>query len=258
MADKCKCECPECMPEWLATFGDLMSLLLCFFVLLLSMATMDAKKIEEAVGSLQGSMGVLSGGTITKTSIKKGTPTTQSPIPKNASAMEKEVSKAVKDMNEIINEGTGSAISMEEAEEGLIVHLPADISFKSGTAEIYNEDSILFLKRLALIIKTIPPETQVQVRGFTDNSPLPKSSPYTDNWELSGARALTVVKNLIKFGINPKRLSFAGYGPAHPVTTNATAEGRKKNRRVDIIFFAQKNLAKNAKAIQKSVLDMKK
>jgi len=258
MAKKCKCECPECMPEWLATFGDLMSLLLCFFVLLLSMSTMDAKKIEEAIGSLQGSMGILEGGTITRNSIKKGTPTTESPIPKNASAMEKEVSQAVQEFNELKQGMSGSAISMEEAEEGLIVHLPADIAFKPGTAEIYNEDSILFLKRLALIIKTLPPEVQVQIRGFTDNSLLPKTSPYQDNWELSGARALTVLRYLIKFRISPKRLSFAGYGPAHPVTTNATPEGRKKNRRVDIIFFAQKNIPKSAKAIQKSILDMKK
>ena len=62
MAKKCKCEaCPECLPEWLAAFGDLMSLLLCFFVLLLSMSTMDAKKVQEAAGSLQGAMSVLDG-----------------------------------------------------------------------------------------------------------------------------------------------------------------------------------------------------
>jgi chemotaxis protein MotB len=222
------------------------------------MSTMDEKKIEEAIGSLQGSMGILEGGTITKTSIKKGTPTTQSPVPQNASQMAKEVSQAVKEFNELKQGMAGSAVSMQEAEEGLIVHLPADISFKPGTAEIYNEDSILFLKRMALIIKTIPPQTQVQIRGFTDNTPLPKSSPYTDNWKLSGARALSVVRYLIKFKVNPKRLSFAGYGEFHPVTTNATPEGRKKNRRIDIIFFAQKNISKNAKAIQKSVLDIKK
>jgi len=258
MAKKCKCECPECMPEWLATFGDLMSLLLCFFVLLLSMSTMDAKKIEEAIGSLQGSMGILEGGMVTKNSIKKGTPTTQSPIPQDTSQMANEVAQAVKEFNELKKGMAGSTISLEEAEEGLIIHLPADISFKSGTAEIYNEDSILFLKRLALIIKTIPVEVQVQVRGYTDNIPPPKTSPYQDNWELSGARALSVLKYLIKFRVNPKRLSFAGYGQYHPIATNATPEGRKKNRRVDIIFFAQKNINKNSEKIQKSILDMKK
>ncbi|MBD3799001.1 MAG: flagellar motor protein MotB, partial [Epsilonproteobacteria bacterium] len=66
---KKKCpDCPECMPEWLAAFGDLMSLLLCFFVLLLSMSSMDAKKVSEAIGSLAGAMSVLEGGEKTEIS----------------------------------------------------------------------------------------------------------------------------------------------------------------------------------------------
>jgi chemotaxis protein MotB len=254
MAKKCKCECPECMPEWLATFGDLMSLLLCFFVLLLSMSTMDAKKIEEAAGSLQGSMGILEGGSIDKNTKEKGTPTSQTPT--TATEMDKQISQSIAEFKELSQNATGNAISLEEGEEGFLIHLPADIAFKSGTAEIYNQDSILFLKRLALIIKTLPSEVQIQVRGYTDNTPLPKSSPYQDNWELSSARAIQVVKYLMKFRVNPSRLSAAAYGEYHPITTNATKKGRAKNRRVDIIFFAQKKSVKG-KTI-KSVLDIKK
>jgi len=254
MAKKCKCECPECMPEWLATFGDLMSLLLCFFVLLLSMSTMDAKKIAEAVGSLAGSMGVMEGGTIVKTSKEKGTPTSQSPT--DANNMDKQISQAIAEFKELSQNANGNAISLEEGEEGFLIHLPADITFKSGSAEIANEDSILFLKRLALIIKTLSPEVQVQVRGYTDNVPPPKTSIYQDNWELSAARAITVVKELIKDRVKPSRLSAAAYGQFHPITTNATKDGREKNRRVDIVFFAQKKKYQN-KTIN-SVLDMKK
>ena len=253
MAKKCKCECPECMPEWLATFGDLMSLLLCFFVLLLSMSTMDAKKISEAVGSLAGSMGVLNGGTIVKTSKEKGSPTSQTITPANQ--MDKEISKALAEFQELSKNANGNAISLEEGEEGFLIHLPADIAFKSGSAEISNEDSILFLKRLALIIKTLPPEVEVQVRGYTDNVPPPKDSIYQDNWELSGARAITVVKELIKDRVKPTRLSAAAYGEFHPITTNATPQGRAKNRRVDIIFFARKKQLQNK--VQKSVLEVK-
>ena len=66
---KKKCpDCPKCLPGWLAAFGDLMSLLLCFFVLLLSMSTMDAKKVQEAIGSLAGALSVLEGGTKTEIS----------------------------------------------------------------------------------------------------------------------------------------------------------------------------------------------
>jgi len=253
MAKKCKCECPECMPEWLATFGDLMSLLLCFFVLLLSMSTMDAKKISEAVGSLAGSMGVLEGGMIVKTTKEKGTPTSQSPT--DANNMDKQVSQAIAEFKELSQNANGNAISLEEGEEGFLIHLPADISFKSGSAKIANEDSILFLKRLALIIKTLSPEVQIQVRGYTDNVPPPKTSIYQDNLELSAARAITVLKELIKNGIKPSRLSAAAYGEFHPVTTNATSTGRAKNRKVDIVFFAQKKQLQNK--VQKSVLDNK-
>ncbi len=253
MAKKCKCECPECMPEWLATFGDLMSLLLCFFVLLLSMSTMDAKKISEAVGSLAGSMGVLNGGTIVKTSKEKGSPTSQTITPANQ--MDKEISKALAEFQELSKNANGNAISLEEGEEGFLIHLPADIAFKSGSAEISNEDSILFLKRLALIIKTLPPEVEVQVRGYTDNVPPPKDSIYQDNWELSAARAITVVKELIKDRVKPTRLSAAAYGQFHPIATNATPQGRAKNRRVDIVFFARKKQLQNK--VQKSVLEVK-
>jgi len=253
MAKKCKCECPECMPEWLATFGDLMSLLLCFFVLLLSMSTMDAKKIAEAVGSLAGSMGVMEGGTIVKTSKEKGSPTSQSPTAANN--MDKQISQAIAEFKELSQNANGNAISLEEGEEGFLIHLPADITFKSGSAEIGNTDSILFLKRLALIIKTLDPDVQVQVRGYTDNVPPPKTSIYQDNWELSAARAITVVKELIKNRVKPTRLSAAAYGEFHPIATNATPAGRAKNRRVDIVFFAQKKQLQNK--TQKSVLDNK-
>jgi len=253
MGKKCKCECPECMPEWLATFGDLMSLLLCFFVLLLSMATMDAKKIAEAVGSLAGSMGVMDGGTVVRNSKEKGSPT--SPTPSIQNNMDKQISKAMADFNELSQDAQGNAISMEEGEEGFLVHLPADIAFKSGSAEIANEDSILFLKRLALIIKSLDPEVQVQIRGYTDNMPPPKTSPYANNLELSSARAITVLKELIKSGVKTNRLSAGAYGEFHPLTTNATPKGRAKNRRVDIVFFAQKKSLQ--KKTQQSVLDKK-
>jgi chemotaxis protein MotB len=239
------------MPEWLATFGDLMSLLLCFFVLLLSMSTMDAKKIAEAAGSLAGSMGVMDGGTIIKNTKVKGSPTSQTPTIKTE--MDKQIAKSVEEFQEMSQNDNGQAISIEEGEEGFLIHLPADITFKSGSAEIANTDSLLFLKRLALIIKTLSPEVQVQVRGYTDNVPPPKDSPYQDNWELSAARAITVVKQLIKDGVKPTRLSAGAYGQYHPIATNATPAGRAKNRRVDIVFFAQKKqLQKN---VQKSVLD---
>jgi len=255
MAKKCKCECPECMPEWLATFGDLMSLLLCFFVLLLSMSTMDAKKVKEAIGSLAGALSVLEGGTQTEVSrerIQKATPIQKSE--ETAQTVNK-LSQAVAEFKEFTQGGKGPAIVLEEGEEGFFIRLPADITFPPGSARITNQDSLLFLKRIAIIIKEyLPKNVEIQIRGYTDNMPPPKNSPYKDNWELSAARALAVLRVLIKNGVNPAQLSAAAYGPYHPIASNLTPEGRAKNRRVEIWFFAKKN----KEEIQKSVLDKAK
>jgi len=249
---KCKCECPECMPEWLATFGDLMSLLLCFFVLLLSMSTMDAKKVKEAIGSLAGALSVLEGGTQTEVSrerIQKATPIQKSE--ETAQTVNK-LSAAIAEFKQFTAGGKGPAITLEEGEEGFFIRLPADITFPPGSAKITNTDSLLFLKRIAIIIKQyLPKNIEIQIRGYTDNTPPPPTSPYGDNWELSAARALSVLKILIKDGVNPKQLSAAAYGEYHPIASNATPEGRAKNRRVEIWFFAKKN----KEQIKKSVLD---
>ena len=252
MAKKCKCECPECLPEWLASFGDLMSLLLCFFVLLLSMSTMDAKKVKEAIGSLAGALSVLEGGTQTEVSrerIQKATP-----IEKNEETAQavNRLASAIAEFKEFNAGGKGPAITLEEGEEGFFIRLPADITFAPGSAKITNSDTLLFLKRIALIIKGyLPKNVEIQVRGFTDNIPPPPTSPYNDNWELSAARALSVLRILIKDGVSPKRLSAAAYGEYHPIASNATPDGRAKNRRVEIWFFAKKNKEK----IKKSILD---
>lgn len=252
MAKKCKCECPKCMPEWLATFGDLMSLLLCFFVLLLSMSTMDAKKVKEAIGSLAGALSVLEGGTQTEVSrerIQKATP-----IQKNEETAQtvNKLSQAIMEFKQFTQGGKGPAIVLEEGEEGFFIRLPADITFAPGSAMITDQDSLLFLKRIAIIIKEyLPKNVEIQIKGYTDNVPPPKNSPYKDNWELSAARSLSVLKILIKNGVNPAQLSAAAYGPYHPIASNNTPQGRAKNRRVEIWFFAKKNKEK----IQKSVLD---
>jgi chemotaxis protein MotB len=254
MAKKCKCECPECMPEWLATFGDLMSLLLCFFVLLLSMSTMDAKKVEEAVGSLAGALSVLEGGS--QTEVSKNRNQIATPIEKTQETAKtvNKLSKAIQEFKQFTQGGQGPSITLEEGEEGFFIRLPADITFKPGSAEITDEDSLLFLKRISLIIKEyLPKNIEIQIKGFTDNTPPPPTSPYADNWELSAARALSVLKILIKDGVNPKQLSAAAYGEYHPIASNDTPQGRAKNRRVEIWFFAKKKeLQEN---VQKSVLD---
>lgn len=251
---KHKCpECPECMPAWLAAFGDLMSLLLCFFVLLLSMSSMDAKKVSEAIGSLSGAMSVLEGGA--KTEISKLRIQESTPIESQTETSQavNRISQAILDANEMMEKGHGPAISVEEAEEGFVINLPSSLLFKVGSAKIESEDALLFLKRIALIIEQLPNEMDIMVKGHTDNAPLGKNSPYKDNWELSSSRAIAVLKELINDGVKPDRISAAGYAEFNPIATNATAEGRERNRRVEISFYGRKS-SKDSE-MKKSILD---
>lgn len=238
---KKKCpDCPECMPEWLAAFGDLMSLLLCFFVLLLSMSSMDAKKVSEAIGSLAGAMSVLEGGEQTEVSKKRLQMSTPIESQDETSEEVNRITQAIAEMNEMKEKGQGPSVSLEESQDGFVIQLPASLLFKEGSAKIEDEDSLLFLKRIAMIIEELPNDVEVSVRGHTDDSNPGRNSSYRDNWELSTARALSVLQELMLDGIMPQRLHAAGFAQYRPLASNATPEGREKNRRVELHFFGTK------------------
>lgn len=253
MAKK-KCpECERCLPGWLAAFGDLMSLLLCFFVLLLSMSSMDAKKISEAIGSLSGAMSVLEGGTKTEISKQRIQESTPIEAQDETSEAVNRITQAVIDANEMMEKGHGPAISVEEAQEGFVIELPASLLFKEGSATIENEDAILFLKRVALIVEELPNSMQVSVQGHTDNLAPGKNSVFKDNWELSSARAISVLQELLLDGVDPKRISAAGFAEFKPLATNVTEAGREKNRRVELHFYGSKS--DDEAKVKRSILD---
>lgn len=239
---KKKCpECEECLPAWLAAFGDLMSLLLCFFVLLLSMSSMDAKKVSEAIGSLSGAMSVLEGGTQTEISKKRIQESTPIEEQDETSDTVNRIQQAIADANEMQEKEQGPEITLEEAQEGFVIKLPATLLFKAGSATIDNQDALLFLKRMSLLIDEMPNDVEVSIQGHTDDSGPGANSPFKDNWELSTARAISVLKELVIDGVDPKRMNAMGYAQYKPVATNATKLGREKNRRVEIRFFGEKN-----------------
>ena len=251
---KQKCpECEECLPAWLAAFGDLMSLLLCFFVLLLSMSSMDAKKISEAIGSLSGAMSVLEGGTQTEISKKRMLEATPIDSQDETSEAVNRVQQAAGDANEMMAESQGPSITVEEAQAGFVIELPAALLFQVDSATIENQDALLFLKRIALIIDELPNDMDVSVQGHTDNVAPGASSPFKDNWELSTARAISVLHELLLDGVEPSRISASGYAEFKPVASNATKSGREKNRRVELHFYGKKN-EKDVKA-DMSILD---
>jgi chemotaxis protein MotB len=254
MAKKCKCpDCIQKIPGWLVTFGDLMSLLLVFFILLLSMSTMDAKKVSEAIGSLSGAMSVLDGGiktTVSKKRIQEATPIEDTD---ETTEIVNRVSKVINEVNEIVKMSGGQAIALDEGQDGFIIEMPASMLFRRGSAEIESDDAILFLKRVALIIDTLPNNIEVIARGHTDNAKLPSDSPFDDHWELSGARSVSVIKELIRDGVKAAKMSAAAHAYNRPIATNATPQGRARNRRVELHFMSKDKNSENR--TKTSILD---
>jgi len=138
-------------------------------------------------------------------------------------------------------------VSMQE--KGLVITFVAEVLFDSGKAVLKN-DSLPILDKVVEILNSKDViEHEIGIEGHTDNQPI-KYSGWKSNWELSSQRALTVLHYLEKKGVDPKRMSHTGYGEYRPVASNATPEGRKLNRRVEIVI-----LPKLVKKIDKKYLN---
>lgn len=116
-----------------------------------------------------------------------------------------------------------------------VIALPSEVLFSSGKAELAKKGEKALLKVGAALAEL--PSQRIQVAGHTDNMPIGEKIQWTDNWELSSARALTVTRFLIAQGVNPTNLSAAGHGEFDPVASNDGAGGRKKNRRIELILL---------------------
>lgn len=127
-------------------------------------------------------------------------------------------------------------VKLEMLEKGLVITFLADILFDSGKAKI-KQEAMPILDKVSVVLKENVPEFNVGIEGHTDNEPI-KFSGWKSNWELSTARALSVLHYLMdEKGLSPERLSAVGYGEFRPVTFNDSAEGRRLNRRVEVVIL---------------------
>lgn len=223
------------LPLWLGTFGDLMSLLLTFFILLLSMATFDYEKVDLAIGSLQGTLSVLEHGKeteITKPDRIQATPISRDVPLDNVMNI---FSSMITEYNEMIKISDGPSVDLEEAEDGFIVRIPDDLFFDTGSSVINNDSGKVFLKRLSMQLDSYKDILKLRIIGNTDNVQY-KSGSLIDNWDLSNNRALSIAQSLIKLGIPAGIMQVGGDSDFNPVTSNDNPIDRAKNRRVDIHF----------------------
>jgi chemotaxis protein MotB len=133
----------------------------------------------------------------------------------------------------LVRAGLGTSADVSVTQDSIRVRLRNHVLFPSARAELTPEVR-RSLAGLARVLREMPNE--IIVEGHTDNVPI-ASGPYRTNWELSVARANSVIARLIVQGIPPERLIASGYGPHHPIADNGTAEGRGRNRRVEIVII---------------------
>lgn len=217
-------------PEWLTTYSDMVTLLLCFFVLLFSFSEVDAEKFRSIMSSFQGGTGVLEGGT------NLNFP--PNPLQEELD-VESELDHLVDDLEEYIESlGLGERISVEIEERGIVVRFMDNIFFDSGRDDLKPE-SIEILESVAEILNREElVNRQIKVEGHTDSDPIIRSSKFPTNWELSSARAAKVLRYFVESeSIDGHRISFAGYSYYRPIAPNDTPENKTKNRRVDIVIL---------------------
>lgn len=217
-------------PEWMSTYGDMVTLLLCFFVLLFSFSTLDVQKFKAIVQSMSGSLGVMdSGMTVSMEPLVNSFPA-DSPTEEieEFNKLYEEISQYVKENN------LEASITLQLDERGLLVRFLDNVFFDPGKADL-KPGAREIITKVAEILKTN--DKNVRIEGHTDNVPI-NTYRFPSNWELSTTRAVNVVKFLIEEnGIEAKRLSASGYADQHPVDDNSTPEGRQKNRRVDMVIL---------------------
>jgi len=134
-------------------------------------------------------------------------------------------------------------VKVQMLERGLVITLVAEVLFDSGKAELKTA-SLGTLSKVSNVLNTTVKDLNVGIEGHTDNEPI-KRSGWKSNWELSSARALSVLHYLVdSAGVAPVRLSGIAYGEYHPIADNGTKEGRRKNRRVEIVIQPKATQAK--------------
>jgi chemotaxis protein MotB len=238
----------EGAPAWVVTFGDLMSLLLCFFVLLLSFSEMDKAKYKEVSGSLAKAFGVQR--KIKAFQAPKGIKMIsrdfdQELIPAKpreefiAMQQQEKIGIALKKEVETRFRNLQDLIQVEVGEKEVTIRLMGETTFDSGKANIKSQMVPLLLKIGSALADG---KGEVIIAGHTDNVPV-HGGPYGSNLKLSIARAATVAEFLLaKSAIPASRVSTMGFGKYRPIESNDTDEGRKRNRRVEIILRAPDSL----------------
>lgn len=262
-------EGPRPPAAWMSTFSDLMNLLLCFFVLLFSMSTVQEDKFEAVAASFQSAFSILPKGA---TAIGDGLLVSNGVSQLNELSdyfntmgaqqigdqieqleafkeqMEREnlieseqmASEIEEELEKALDSDVMEDIEVDFTSQYIVIQMNGALLFDSGSAEIKNQASI-YLSKIGDILLDYD-KNLIEIIGHTDTVPVSSSSRYADNMELSFARANSVARYLQNDkGISPAYIQPSGRGEYVPVATNDTPEGRAQNRRVEVRIYREKS-----------------
>lgn len=223
-------------PAYMNTYGDMMTLLLTFFILLFSMSSVDAAKFKAFVASFDGGSGILEAGeVILAEQGMLGTGVQKFPSEGEKGKNEEEAKAVKKELEKFIyQEKLDEKIGVEQRGDELILRFDDMLLFESGKANI-KPGAVPIIGTLGEKLKTyLNQGYHLSIEGHTDNVPI-STFQFPSNWELSAGRAIAVAKFLInEMDFEPSVISTEGFGEHEPIADNSTKEGRAQNRRVEI------------------------
>ena len=203
-------DCEVCVPfdqEWIFTYGDLVTLLLCFFILLFASCVYETKKFKAVAESFK-------------------------PLPPGSPFMQEGRDSVVDQIAKEVEQtelGDDTRVTVEE--KGVVVSFAASATFEPGSAKLTPE-ATKEMARFSRLVFLLP--NRLQVEGHTDNQPVQK---WGSSWELSGARASRVARFFIDNGMDPKKLTVKGFGQTRPKFSNESPTQRRRNNRVEVIIL---------------------
>ena len=218
-------EGPPTAPFWLVTYSDMVTLLLTFFVLIVSMSEVEVKKFKEALSHFKGRRSVLNFESMVPPSRPE----------EDVQEMFKSRESRLDELAEYLEENKlQEKVQVNVTERGVHVSILDSVMFESGRADLLPSAQNVLQKVESLLT---PLSKTVIVEGHTDNRPI-NTAYFPSNWELSGARASSVVRFFLmqESALDPEMYKTVGFGEFRPVATNETVSGRARNRRVEILF----------------------
>jgi len=238
MTKKKKCP-PEGAADWMLTYGDMVTLLLTFFVMLFTVSEVDEAKLQLIIAAFSG-LGILEGGNTLEPGelAEMGHTIMALPSQERGRALDTARKEAISQFQPEIK---SKKVRVTVDERGLVISLAADSFFREASAEVDIEASRNLLQRIVGLLQTLP-DSNFAIEGHTDAVPTDPEGPFFSNWELSTARATNVLHYLVDLGAEERKFQVRGLADTMPLAGNDTREGRAMNRRIDIIILSEGHL----------------